>query len=484
MKKIKKFITVFGLLFIFISLLYGCMKEYIEYEIPGSQILATVSTGEISNITKNSAKVNATVSDEGSKPVTARGICWNTATAPTITDNHSSNGTGIGEFNQTLTDLDPATTYYIRAYATTEIGTAYGNEKLFTTNSDLLKPTVITRVVTKVTQTSVLASGNVTNQGDAPVTEKGFCWGREPNPDVNNNKITVGSGTGLFNTAIEMLAPNTTYYLRAYAINQAGVAYGEQEQFTTLSGNGSHTTAQISAGTYRLNGTDVTINAFEITKHEITHENFIQFLNSIQCNANGTYDDPVYGVVPYIMMNSPHVGIGHNGTCYFKGSNFATTDNSPVIEVTWYGAAAYSRWAGGRLPTEAEWEIAARGAQTAISSGSYNHAWAGTNNVNQLDSYAWFLDNATNQTHEVGQKTANELGVFDMSGNVWEWCLDKYGNTFPTGASNPLGPTDGSSHVIRGGSWGYQAQQCRLDFRSNALPDQGGIGLGFRIVIN
>lgn len=465
-----------------LSMLVSCMKEYIEFAVPGKEVLASVQTGNISSITKNTASVTGSVSDEGNGPVTARGVCWATSTNPTTADNQSNSGSGTGDYSVTLNNLNPSTTYYVRAYATNTDGTAYGEQKTFTTAGEPQKPSVTTGSITKITQTSALVAANVTSQGDAPVTERGICWSTQSNPEIDDNKVSAGTGLGQFTALLEYLTPATIHYVRAYAINEGGISYGTQQQFTTLAGNGQHETALVNNGTYQLNGNNVIVSAFRISKHEITHAQFIQFLNNIGCNANGTFDDPVYGVVTYMNMNAPNVCVGHNGLFYFKGSSFAATANCPVIEVTWYGAAAFSRWAGGRLPTEAEWEIAARGGHLAVNAGTFNHQWAGTNSQTQLQNYAWHLENSNNSTHEVGLKTANELGIFDMSGNVWEWCMDKYGNTFPTDATNPQGPTTGASQVIRGGSWGYQAPQCKIDYRSNALPDQGGIGLGFRIV--
>ncbi len=466
-----------------LPMLTSCMKEYVEYAVPGREILATVSTGNVSNITKNAASVTGNVSDEGNGPVTAKGICWAITTNPTTADNQSNVGTGAGDFSVALNNLDPSTTYYVRAYATNTDGTAYGEQKNFTTAGEPQKPSVTTGSISKITQTSALVAANVTSQGDAPVTERGICWSTQPNPEIDDYKVSAGAGLGQFTALLEYLTPGTIHYVRAYAINEGGISYGSQQQFTTLTANGQHETALINSGTYHLNGNNVSVTAFRISKHEITHAQFIQFLNTIGCNANGTFDDPVFGVVHYIQMNASNAAIGHNGSFYFKGSSFAATDACPVIEVTWFGAAAYSRWAGGRLPTEAEWEIAARGAHQAVASGSYSHLWAGTNSETQLGNYAWYNNNSANATHPVGNKTPNELGIYDMSGNVWEWCLDWYGTTYPTNEQNPTGAATGTSRVIRGGSWGYAAEQNKVNHRSNTLPDQGSIGLGFRIIL-
>ena len=240
----------------------------------------------------------------------------------------------------------------------------------------------------------------------------------------------------------------------------------------------------VTSSVFELNGVDVSINSFQMSKHEITNDQYIYFLNEIGCNANGSYNDPVYGNVEYIDMDDSDCAIDHNGTAfYFSGSSNAPTTDCPVIEVTWYGANAYCLWAGGRLPTEAEWEAAARGATVGQTAGTYNDQWAGTNIESQLTNYAWYWDNSNSQTHLVGIKTENELDLHDMSGNVWEWCGDWYSSTFPYSNNNPTGPPTGSYRVIRGGSWAYYASYCRVSYRYNSLPGYSSYSFGFRLVV-
>ncbi len=160
-------------------------------------------------------------------------------------------------------------------------------------------------------------------------------------------------------------------------------------------------------------------------------------------------------------------------------SYFSGCAQCPVEKVSWDDAQEYLRKlnekTGGkyRLLTEAEWEYAARG-------GAQAKPWkyAGGNGI---DDVAWYYSNSGNKTQPVGQKEANELGLFDMSGNVWEWCSDWYG-PYPSGTQeNPTGPSSGSSRVVRGGSWYGVARLCRVSFRADYSPGGRSADFGFRV---
>lgn len=204
----------------------------------------TVTTSSVSNVTTNSAICGGNVTSDGGATVTARGVCWSTSPNPTTSNNHTTDGTGTGSFTSSITGLAESTTYYVRAYATNSEGTAYGMQQNFTTNgggSSATIPTVTTSTPSNVTTNSATCGGNVTSDGGATVTERGVCYSTSPNPTTLSMTYPCGSGTGVFTCNLTGLYESTTYYVRAYAINSEGTAYGTEQHFTTSSGGGGGT---------------------------------------------------------------------------------------------------------------------------------------------------------------------------------------------------------------------------------------------------
>ncbi|WP_308589737.1 SUMF1/EgtB/PvdO family nonheme iron enzyme [uncultured Prevotella sp.] len=165
-----------------------------------------------------------------------------------------------------------------------------------------------------------------------------------------------------------------------------------------------------------------------------------------------------------------------NNPSSFKG------DNLPVEKVSWNDCQEFisklNRITGKtfRLPTEAEWEYAARGGNK-----SRGYQYSGSNNLSDV---AWYYDNSGSKTHSVGTKQANELGIYDMSGNVWEWCQDWKGFYSSFSQVNPTGADSGSGRVYRGGSWSYFARLCRSSCRNSYSPDGRYSSLGLRLVLS
>lgn len=164
-----------------------------------------------------------------------------------------------------------------------------------------------------------------------------------------------------------------------------------------------------------------------------------------------------------------------NNPSYSKGAN------KPVEQVSWNDCQEFIKKLNlltglqFRLPTEAEWEYAARGGNK-----SKGYKYSGSNNIGDV---AWYCDNSSSTTHQVGTKQPNELGIYDMSGNVYEWCSDWYSGSYYSSSpsTNPTGPSTGSGRVSRGGGWGNLAQYCRVSIRNSFFPGSRSNYIGFRL---
>lgn len=156
-------------------------------------------------------------------------------------------------------------------------------------------------------------------------------------------------------------------------------------------------------------------------------------------------------------------------------------DNLPVEQVSWNDCQDFINKLNQltglkfRLPSEAQWEYAARGGKH-----SRGFKYSGSDNIGDV---AWYDENSGSTTPQVGTKQPNELGIYDMSGNVWEWCGDWYGSYSSSDQVNPTGPSSGSDHVLRGGSWGNNAGDCRVSYRFRYFPSLRHYSCGFRVVL-
>jgi len=213
-----------------IGLMSGCEKGMV---VPiGKSSMITVAKPIASSVTQVSAMINTNIDGGQSNDVIEKGICWGTAINPTTSSSNRGTGDGTGSISETITGLIPGTNYYLRAYFQTRYEIVYSENTQFKTINYQLA-TVVTNSVGNVTLTGALGSGNVVSAGGGFVSTRGLCWSTSTSPTILNNKIASGSGTGFFNGDISSLNPGTTYYVRAYATNQAGTAYGEQIIFTT-----------------------------------------------------------------------------------------------------------------------------------------------------------------------------------------------------------------------------------------------------------
>lgn len=190
-----------------------------------------LTTNPVTMITQTTAVSGGDIISDGGLEITERGVCWSTQAKPTVDDSKTINGSGSGSFTSSLAGLTGNTTYYLRAYATNEEGTAYGQEITFRTSPVL--PRVTTDPPSATGTTSGRGGGNVTSDGGSSITARGVCWNTSPNPTIANSRTTDGDGMGSFTSTLTGLLPNTTYHVRAYATNDVGTSYGTGITFTT-----------------------------------------------------------------------------------------------------------------------------------------------------------------------------------------------------------------------------------------------------------
>ena len=232
----------------------------------------------------------------------------------------------------------------------------------------------------------------------------------------------------------------------------------------------------------------VTVSSFYMGKCPVTVSEFRRFVN-----ATGYRTDAEKSGGEYVWTNS---GLERKADANWRNPYFSQDDNHPVVLVSWFDAIQYCNWlseqerlttaytingnnvilerntTGYRLPTEAEWEYACRaGTTTAYNTGA-----------TISDNTGWYSANSGNQTHPVGQKSANAWGLYDMHGNVCEWCWDWWGDYSNGAQTDPTGASSGSYRVIRGGCWRDIAQYVCSAYRSYSDPPSGNILIGFRLV--
>jgi hypothetical protein len=200
--------------------------------------LPVITSKELSDISFETAKSGGNITNDGGSAITKKGVCWSTTNVPTILNAKTEDGTGVATFTSSLTALQANTTYYLRAYATNIAGTAYGEEIEFTTLEIQVElPTLTSTAITEIQGKTAKSGGNISDNGGATITSKGVCWSTSPLPTLLNTKTTEGTGIGSFTSTLTGMTLNTTYYLRAYATNSKGTAYGEEIEFTTTSEN-------------------------------------------------------------------------------------------------------------------------------------------------------------------------------------------------------------------------------------------------------
>ena len=205
---------------------------------------------------------------------------------------------------------------------------------------------------------------------------------------------------------------------------------------------------------------------FYMGKYEVTNAQFCEFLNDKCIGSDGEYTTSDYG--SQTLIRTYKWGVTYSGSKWAPQSGH---ENYPVVYVTWYGANEYAKWIGGALPTEAQWEYACRAGSTT--------AYCFGDSSDSLGDYAWYSGNSSRKTHHVRQKKPNTWGLYDMHGNVEEWCADWYDDYPDSAVTDPTGASSGYWRVLRGGCYD-SASDCRSAYRGYNYPNNYVLS-GFRV---
>lgn len=342
----------------------GVLIYFRNPEIPE---LATVITAGVSNITDTTATGGGNVTSDGGTEVTARGVCWNESGNPVVDgeDTCTTDGTGIGAFTSSLSDLSPGTQYHVRAYATNSAGTAYGNDVTFTTTGTTTTlPTVTTTSVSNIGPTTATGGGNVTSDAGVAVTARGICWSTSANPVLTGTCTNDGTGTGPFTSSIIGLTPNTLYHVRAYATNSNGTGFGNDLTFTTTATVTQPTVntfpvTSITPNTATGGGIVISDGGAAVLARGVCWSTSANPVEGGTCSSDGTgigtFVSSITGLTPGTLYHVRAYASNSIGTGYGNDLTFTTTTTmtlptvttAPISDIT-----ATSATAGGNVTAD------------------------------------------------------------------------------------------------------------------------------------
>ena len=497
---------------------HSCIDcEYInEPELPQEEIPVeeeiVVITGDVTDITSTSATISGKVGNlEEIEGIIRVGVMYSTNSQLNMfagtTYFHYCDRDSVGGFSTDLTTLAPSTTYYycsfVVVYNDDNTKYHYGEIKSFATEegTPVEKEIVaITGEVSDITSSSAVISGYVENLGtEESGVNVGVLYSTDSTLEINSGTfVSSGNNTnGKYTITLTGLAAETTYYYRSCVVVGGDVYYGNVMSFTTKEraevGNSVSFTIKgttfsmlpVEGGSFVMGATSeqgsdadddeyplhqVTLSDYYIGQYEVTQglwETVMSYTG--ECADGSSIIAYAWGI--WLGDNDPSstYGLGANYPAYYVSYEDIVDIFIPRLnQIT--GRTF-------RLPTEAEWEYAARGGNK-----SKGYKYSGSNTI---DDVAWYSSNSSSKTHEVGTKAPNELGIYDMSGNVYEWCSDWYGSYSTSAQVDPTGPSTGSNRVLRGGGRNSSARYCRVSYRSSYTPSPRNYdsSSGFRLVL-
>ena len=411
-------------------------------------VVPTVVTQEASEITSNSAKISYEVTADGGAEVTSSGVCWSTSQNPTIADDKTNDGNGIGKFTSNLQNLLPSTTYYVRSYAVNSVGVSYGEKMGFVT----------------------LAEDNDDEDNEGGDDNGGDDNGGDDNGgDDNGGDDNGGDDNGGDDNGGD---------------DNGGDDNGGDDNGGDDNGGDDNGGDDDNESPAIL---DVTVNGVTFNMILVKSGTFYMGAQKDDPNAPN-YDEEAWSreaPVHQVTLSDYYIAEAEVTQELWKavmGSNPShfEGDKRPVEQTTWYDCQSFINALNQltglnfRFPTEAEWEFAARGGNE-----SHGYKYSGSDII---DDVAWYSADGK-KTADVMTKKSNELGIYDMSGNVMEWCSDAYGDYSAEHQIDPTGP-NGVDRVVRGGCCLSNATYCRVALRNFLHPGGTSYGIGMRLALS
>ncbi len=416
-----------------------------------------VKTKELKWIAATSYVCHADLIHNGGHKIIARGIIWGVNN--NVSFNTKYEGCSIDEkkgkeFTGKINELVSDKEFYVRAYAKNKNGIAYGEIKKLSTKV-VSYPRITTVGHTEVSYSYFMCGGEISGDGFLGIISKGIVLSSTGDPSLERNDKVFNNtdDSNVFKCKLNGLKYNTSYTVRAFVTNVLGTTYGQVLTVKTKSFNEMVT---VNGGSFFMGSSTgspdekpvhlVMLNDFEIGKYEVTESEW-----------------------NYIMHDEFKLG---------------ENEGIPKTKISWADAMLYIKKLNlktgkkYRLPTEAEWEYAARGGEYKST-----YVYSGSENIDVVAFYFKGANTFKNSPKPVGTYSPNILGLFDMSGNVWEWCYDRYHSAYyeKSEPENPSGPYGGLNKIYRGGSFKSKASYCTVSFRHGSRPNVRRNSVGFRL---
>lgn len=467
---------------------YGEMMDFITSD-TSNMDLPEIKIMKIRDITEHSAVIDLELLSDGGAEIIEKGICYNTESSVSIQDNVVKNEDEGNVFTINLTELEDGVKYYIRAYAINEKGISYTRSTTFVTIRIPELPTITTNTVKEITTANAVCEATIEDLGGADFIAKGFCWSTSPEPtleDEHTTKINNPFPLNFEETIGGNFEDNTTYYVRAYVTNEIGTSYGEELTFKTPD-------VEYKDGYITIDG----VNNYRMI--DVEEGTFLRGYQNSDPEGPNYYQTVAFVETPlhYVTLTKPYY-IGETEVTQDLWIMVMGSDNSrfkgdrrPVDWLSYDKINGFierlNKLTGCsfRLPTEAEWEFAARGGNQ-----SEGYTYYGSDNPDDVAVFH-IIESEGGKTAEVKSKMPNELGLYDMNGNVEEFCFDNFNSysgfvyeEYQT-ILDPVGKVNayyGDKKVIRGGRINDKDPRALIS-RKYEDPDFAYFNRGFRLAL-